>query len=113
MEKTMFISRVTGQSMEPKIPDGSWVLFRYFETGSTPSATTLDGRRVVVQLRDATDPETGGRYTLKRWKVSRIRADGSVEQIELHPDNSDFKVKRYTAADGDIRVVAEFLEVVA
>lgn len=112
MERTMFIAQVNGESMEPKIPNGSWALFRYFEAGSTPSATTLDGRRVVVQFRDATDPETGGRYTLKRWKVSRLRPDGGVEQIELQPDNTKFKLKRYTAADGDIRVVAEFLEVV-
>ena len=41
-----------------------------------------------------------------------MRADGGVEQIELVPDNSSFKVMRHRAEDGEIRVVAEFLEVV-
>jgi len=113
LDKTMFIARVVGGSMDPKIPDGSWALFRAFEAGSAPPATALDDRRVVVQLRDATDPDTGGRYTVKRWKVATLSPDGGPEQIELRPDNPDYKVMRYKAGDGDIRVVAEFLEIVA
>lgn len=68
--------------------------------------------RVVVQLRDEMDPETGGQYTLKRWRVTRLDAQGGAEEIELCPDNPDFEAKKYTAEDGDIRVVAEFLEVI-
>ena len=108
----MFVSRVVGQSMEDGIPAGSWCLFRQCQDGAGTSSSALDGRRVVVQLREQADPDTGGQYTLKRWIVSRRADDGSVSQVELKPDNPNFKTRRYSATDGDIRVVAEFLEVV-
>lgn len=107
----MFVARVVGRSMEPGIPDGSWCLFRQF-TGGAPAAVTLDGRRVVAQLRTATDPDTGGAYTLKRWRVAARRDDGGVEAVDLLPDNRNFKPLHLTPDDGDLRVIAEFLEVV-
>ena len=112
LDKQTFVARVVGHSMEDGIPDGSWGLFRMWSAGSAPSATALDGRRVVVQFRDEMDPETGGQYTLKRWKVTKFTADSGVQEIELRPDNPSYKSKRFSAKDGDIRAVAEFLEVV-
>jgi hypothetical protein len=108
----MFVAKVVGHSMEDAIPDGSWGLFRLFAAGVAPPSTALDGKRVIVQLRAQADPETGGQYTLKRWRVTKHTADGGVEQIELRPDNPDFVANRYTAKDGEIRAVAEFLELV-
>jgi hypothetical protein len=67
---------------------------------------------VVVQLREAADPEHGGSYTLKRWHVVKLASDGGVEEVELRPDNPNFKPMRTRRADGEIRVIAEFLEVV-
>jgi len=112
LERRMFVARVAGHSMEPSIPDGSWCLFRAFAAGEAPSATSLDGRRVVVQLRDDTDPDLGGQYTLKRWRVTQLLPGGVVEEIELRPDNPAQQAWRMRAEDGEIRVVAEFLEVV-
>jgi len=103
---------VVGRSMEPAIPDGSWALFRLFPSGIAPAPAALDGRRVVVQLRTDTDPETGGSYTLKRWRVTRTGPDGGAAEIELRPDNPAFKPLRMSSESGDIRVIAEFLEVV-
>lgn len=111
LDRTMFIARVMGRSMEDGIPDGSWCIFRSFSAGAPP-AKLLDGRRVVVQLRDEADPETGGKFTLKRWRVVKARPDGWVEEVELRPDNPSYKPMRMRAADGEIRAVAEFLEVV-
>jgi hypothetical protein len=111
-DKRTFVARVVGRSMEDGIPDGCWGLFRMWPAGSAPAATALDGHRVVVQLRDETDPETGGRYTLKRWKVTKFTADSGVQEVELRPDNPAFKTLKYSATGGDIRAVAEFLEVV-
>jgi hypothetical protein len=102
----------TPDSVGTVIPDGSWGLFRLFIGGAAPAPGALDGKRVIVQLRAEADPETGGQYTLKRWRVTKHSADGGVEQIELRPDNPGFVPKKYTAEDGDIRAVAEFLEVV-
>jgi hypothetical protein len=112
MDKRMFVAHIVGHSMEDGIPDGSWGLFRLFTAGAVPAPGALDGKRVIVQLRAEADPETGGQYTLKRWRVTKHSADGGVEQIELRPDNPGFVPKKYTAKDGDIRAVAEFLEVV-
>ena len=75
------------------------------------SPAALDGRRVVVQLRTDTDPETGGSYTLKRWRVAKIGRDGGAAEIELRPDNPVFKPLHIRQEDGLIRVIAEFLEV--
>ncbi len=112
MDKRMFVARVVGHSMEDGIPDGAWGLFRLFAPGAVPGPKALDGKRLIVQLREQADPETGGQYTLKRWRVTKVSADGGIEQIELRPDNPGFAAKRYTAKDGEIRAVAEFLEVV-
>jgi hypothetical protein len=58
------------------------------------------------------DSETGGKYTLKRWRVTKFTAEGGVQEIELRPDNPDHKPRKFTPEDREIRVVAEFLEVV-
>src|ERR1700690_1655198 len=105
-------SKVVGRSMETAIPDGSWALCRLFPDGVAPSATALDARRVVVQLRNATDPETGGSYTIKRWRVTATDPDGGAAEIELRPDNPDFKPIGMRREDGEMRLIAEFLEVV-
>lgn len=112
LHSAMFVAKVAGRSMEPAIPDGSWGLFRSFALGAAPVPSALDGRRVVVELRDAADPETGGRYTLKRLKVAKWGADGAVEAVSLRPDNPDFGAIPLTAESGNLRIVAEFLEVV-
>ncbi len=111
LDRKMFVARISGRSMEPSIPDGSWGLFRLFATDA-PLPTALDGRRVVVQLRDDADPDTGGQYTIKRWRVTKVNKSGEVQEIELSPDNPAFKPRRLTPTDGDIRIIAEFLEVV-
>jgi hypothetical protein len=112
IDRRMFLARVAGQSMEDGISDGTWCAFRMYPNGAPPSPTALDGKRVIVQLRDDTDPDTGGRYTLKRWRVAQLAPDGTVAQIELRPDNPTYRAKQYSAKDGDLRAVAEFIEVV-
>jgi phage repressor protein C with HTH and peptisase S24 domain len=65
----MFVSRVVGKSMEPRIPDGAYCLF------AGPVTGTRQGKIVLVQLRDAVDPETGERYTVKRYESSKEEAE--------------------------------------
>jgi SOS-response transcriptional repressor LexA len=82
----MFIARVRGHSMEPKIRDGSWCLFRPCPAGSRK------GRIVLVQLKSHGDSENGGRFTIKKYdSVTRVSEDEwSHEQIELLPRNRDY-----------------------
>src|SRR5207248_2740347 len=83
----MFVARVIGKSMEPAIPDGSYCLFR------SPVGGTRLGKTVLVQLRDAVDPETGERYTVKRYESAKNigRESWTHTKITLKPSNPDFE----------------------
>ncbi len=101
---------VSGRSMEPLIPDGSWCLFRRYTGGSR------DGKVVLVQHHDIADPETGGSYTIKRYRRRAGGAGAGQErergEILLEPENPKFPpiVLKHTDAD-TIRVLAELVEV--
>ena len=104
----MFVAQVVGMSMEPVIPDGAWCLFR------SPVEGTRQGKTVLVQLRDATDPETGRRYTVKRYRSEKAPHDDSWKhtRITLNPANPDFDPIVLTTADeGEVQVIAELVEV--
>ncbi len=109
LRRGMFVAQVVGKSMEPAIPDGSFCLFASPVTGSR------QGRTVLVQLRDETDPETGDRYTVKRYESDKVfREDGtwSHHRITLRPVNPAFRAIEITAEDeGRVRVIARFVEV--
>ena len=106
----MFVAQVVGQSMEPAIPDGSYCLFR------APVDGARQGKTLLVQLRDATDPETGQRYTVKRYRSEKA-AVGDFwlhETITLEPVNPNFDAIVFTGADeGELQAVAELVEVLA
>ncbi|CAN5786330.1 hypothetical protein BH18ACI4_BH18ACI4_15550 [soil metagenome] len=104
----MFVAQVVGKSMEPAIPDGSYCLF------AAPVTGTRQGKTVLVQLRDATDPETGERYTVKRYESEKMQDGDSWRhaKITLKPVNPEFEPIVLTGADeGQLQVVAEFVEV--
>ena len=104
----MFVAQVVGKSMEPAIPDGSYCLFRAPVTG------TRQGKIVLVQLRDGIDPDSGERYTVKRYLSEKVTDGDSWRhvRITLKPINPDFQPIEITGAeDGELQVVAEFVEV--
>jgi len=105
----MFAARVTGRSMEPRIPDGALCLF------SAPVEGTRQGKTVLVELRDATDPDTGERYTVKRYESQKTASDeGSWRhaRITLRPVNSEFQPIVLTPQQSErLQVVAELVEV--
>ncbi len=80
----LFVAQVVGESMNRRIPNGAWCLFRANPAG------TREGKVVVVQHRSIADPETGGRYTIKRLLEREGAAeDGGWrhERITLRPDS--------------------------
>jgi SOS-response transcriptional repressor LexA len=109
LRRGLFVAQVVGKSMEPQIPDGAYCLF------ASPVEGTRHGKTVLVQFRDGTDPEHGGRYTVKRYFSERAASeDGSWRhvKIELKPNNADFDRIELTTDDEDsVKVVAEVLEV--
>lgn len=101
-----FLARVVGRSMEPLIPDGAWCLFRADVVGA------IEGRVVLLQHRDQSDPETEGAYALKRLKSVEVDSDGvSVRLESINPQHPEYLV-RLRALD-ELRPVAEFVRVVA
>ena len=87
LQPGMFVAQIVGKSMEPAVPDGAYGLFR------APVEGTRQGKTVLVQLRDATDPETGARYTVKRYESEKVQDDDSWRhaKITLKPNNPEFE----------------------
>lgn len=106
-----FVARVEGHSMEPTIPDGSHCLFRADRGGSR------DGKLVLVWHRGCTDPMLGGEFSIKRYRSTKAAAaDGtwSHREIRLEPLNPDqaYQPLVFTSeAEGDVRVIGEFVAV--
>ena len=107
--KGMFAAQVSGRSMEPRIHDGDWCLFRPCPAGSRQN------RLLLVQVNSHLDPEDGGRYTIKRYNsTKRQDEDGWQHQtIELQPLNKDYSAIQISPEDAeDIRIIGEFVSVV-
>ena len=108
LRRGMFVAQVVGKSMEPAIPDGAYCLFR------APVEGTRQGKTVLVEMRDATDPESGQRYTVKRYQSKKV-ADGDSwiqTMVSLNPINPDFQPIVLTSTDeGQFRVIAEVVDV--
>lgn len=110
LKEGMFAAQVTGHSMEPQIPSGSWCLFRPCPAGSR------EGKFLLVQVNTHLDPEDGGRYTVKRYHSKKqFHEDGwSHQTIDLQPLNPDYQPIPITEDDADsVRVVGEFVGVIS
>jgi hypothetical protein len=108
----LFVAQVVGESMNRRIPNGAWCLFRANPAG------TREGKVVVVQHRSIADPETGGQYTVKVYSSEKVPAeDGGWRhrRITLRPDSDrpGFEPIVIEVGDGDegFVVVAEMLMV--
>lgn len=101
----LFVARVQGRSMEPRIPDGSLNLFRLHPAGSRQNKILL------VEKFGAID-ETA-RYTVKRYtsrKVHHGEDQWEHEQIRLEPLNPEYDA--WDVGPQDFVVVAEWLRVI-
>ena len=108
LRRGMFVAQVVGRSMEPAIPDGAFCIF------AAPVDGTRQGKTVLAQMRDATDPESGQRYTVKRYESEKANVSDSWRhtKITLKPVNPNFEPIIFTdAEEGQLQVIAEVLEV--
>jgi len=105
----LFVAQVAGESMNRRIPNGAYCLFRHPVTGSR------QGRVLLVQHHDIADPELGGTYTVKVWESDKtVDEDGwRHREIRLMPDSDDasFPPIVIRSADDSLQVIAEMLEV--
>ena len=109
LREGMFVAEVVGRSMEPRIPDGAHCLFASPVTGSR------QGRTVLVRTPDEIDPETGERFTVKRYRSRKTEDAHGWRHVEvvLEPLNPDYEEIVLTRDDeGAVDVVAELVEVI-
>ena len=85
------------------------VLFRFERGGSR------NGKIVLVESRQVSDPETHQRYTIKRYSSEKKPLDGERwvhSKITLSPDNKEFKdIILIDVSEDDFKVIAEFVQV--
>lgn len=108
----LFIAQVVGDSMNRRIPNGSWCLFKLNPGGSR------NGKVVVAQHHSIDDPELGGKFTVKIYRSEKVPTgeDGwAHSRITLYPDSTapHFQPMSFTCEEDEVQVIAEFLTVLA
>ncbi len=110
LSKKMFATKVRGHSMEPLIPHNSYCVFMADVVGSR------QGKIVLCQHHDITDPDSGGKYTVKRYKSEKkFNQDGTWEheKIILESLSKEYKpIILPTCEEGEFKIIAEFIEVI-
>jgi phage repressor protein C with HTH and peptisase S24 domain len=104
LDEDMFIARVQGQSMEPRIPDGSLCVFQRRVVGSR------NGRLVLVRNSETADDN---QYTVKRYKSEKRVTEEGFQQtrIRLESLNPAFPSWDLDEDTDKYQVVAEFVRV--
>lgn len=103
LHDNMFVARIVGRSMEPRIPDGSLCVFRSGIAGSR------QGKLVLVEYLGG---GTNDRYTVKRY-TSVKKTDGSRgnERVRMEALNPEFDDWDLDPEEDRFRVIAEFVQV--
>jgi hypothetical protein len=105
LDPYLFVAHVVGNSMEPRIPDGSLNLFRFHPAGSRQN-------KILLIQRFGEMDETA-RYTVKKY-TSRKAFTGEDqwrhEQIRLEPLNPEHQA--WDVEPADFAVVAEWICVI-
>ena len=104
LDDGMFIARIQGHSMEPRIPDGGLCVFQKKVVGSR------NGRLVLVRNSELADDN---QYTVKRYKSEkREDADGFQQtRIRLESLNPAYPSWDLDEDSEKYQVVAEFVQV--
>jgi hypothetical protein len=110
LNRNMFVVQAVGHSMEPRIHDGDYCVFRGNPGGSR------QGKIMLVQHRNFYDDDFGGAYSIKEYSSVKSYdefGNWQHEKIELIPINKDYDIIIITPDDGeDFRVIGEFVGVI-
>jgi len=105
----LFVAQVVGESMNKKIPNGAWCLWRLNPAGSR------QGKVVLAQHKRVEDPDLGS-YTVKLYESTKA-ATGSGwkhQRITLKPCSTDGSFEPLVFEEdsgGELRVIAELVAV--
>ena len=106
----LFVAQVVGESMNRRIASGPWCVWRINPTGSR------QGKIVLAQHRDISDPEHSGQYTVKTYSSEKA-LDGESwthTSVSLTPDSTDGSfapIVLRELEEGALTIVAELVEV--
>lgn len=104
LDENMFIARIQGHSMEPRIPDGSLCVFRHGVVGSR------NGRLVLVRNSELADDN---QYTVKRYRSEKIQTEEGFLQtrIRLESLNPAYPSWDLDEDEEKYQIIAEFVQV--
>ena len=109
-QKGYFVCKVIGESMNKKIPNGSWCLFKKDPGGSR------EGKIVLVEHYNIQDSDYGAGYTVKSYYSKKVSSDDSWahEEIILKPlsyDQNFEDIILHGDEINELKVVGEFITV--
>jgi len=106
-DERLFVSQVKGGSMEPRISNNDYCVFRANVVGSR------NDKIVLVQHHTIHDPDNGGRYTVKKYKSYKSKKPDKlndiVELISLNKKHDTIVLE--DELDEEFKVIAEFVQV--
>lgn len=105
-----FVCQVIGESMNKRIENGAWCLFKQDSGGSR------DGKIVLVEHYKIQDSSFGAGYTIKSYQSEKVLCDESWfhKSIVLKPLSYDSTFKNIVLSGDDIeelKVIGEFIKV--
>ena len=109
--KGYFVAQVVGESMNKRIPNGSWCLFKLDPSGSR------QGKIIVAEHHSIYDEDHGGEYTVKKYESRKTYFDDGTwvhSEIRLKPESyalgyDDIIISENYASE--LAVIAEFIAV--
>lgn len=106
----LFVAQVVGESMNKRIPNGSYCVWRLHPPES-------NGKVVLAVHGDIADRELGGRYTVKILESEKEQLDDGTwryKRITLKPSSTDPAFEPIVLEDleeGELEIIAELVEV--
>ncbi len=93
-----FVCQVIGESMNKKIKNGSWCLFKKDNGGSR------NGKIVLVKSTHINDSDFGSSYTIKEYESKKYEQDGvwRHQSIILKPKSTDVRYENIVLKDDDL-----------
>jgi len=104
LDENMFVARIQGHSMEPRIPDGSLCVFRKNVVGSR------NGKLVLVRDSELADDQ---RFTVKRYQSEKVVSEDEFTQTRIRLESLNPQYPSWDLdEDGEkYQIVGEFVRV--
>lgn len=110
IKKEYFVCQVIGESMNKKIENGSWCLFKKYSGGSR------EGKIVLVEHYNIQDSDFGSGFTIKSYHSEKNISEESwshksivLKPLSFHPKFEDIILDESEISE--LRVIGEFITV--